>query len=99
MSGLKWAGVQVKTIFDILLVLGNSLVINKHRSQIYISQLLYRPSFREKKKKGKPKPLNKNNSLLEPETFIVTNRISKRKLGTAFYSGAALRCNKIDEPI
>jgi len=61
------AGVKAETVFDIMLVLGNSLVINKYSSQTYISQLFYRPYFRGKK--SKPKPLNKNNSLLKPENI------------------------------
>lgn len=57
-SGISEMGcMQLETIFDILLDLGKNLAINKHSSQIYLSNPFYQPSFREKKEIDKPKPL------------------------------------------
>lgn len=51
MAFLKWHGMQLETIFSILLDLGNDSAINKYSSQIYLSHPFYQPSFRGKKQR------------------------------------------------
>lgn len=98
MAFLKWHGMQLETIFSILLDLGNDSAINKYSSQIYLSHPFYQPSFRGKNN-GQTKTFNKSNSLLEPENIIVTNRENYILTSIALHHSGTIKlmspCNRI----